>query len=319
MALECARNEKSLRRLAIALLFGCYMEGLACLYQYITGFDFIHGYPLLDGRLTGTMATYWVGNYLLLASVPAWALCRYVRHNLGKGFGLFCLGAIAWPIIFGIYFAAARAAYVSGLVVLSFVFFWKERVPRKKILIFLAIVVLVLMAGLCFFGKNRFALQTILTDARLILWTFSIEVFKTSIWTGVGAWQYSSVLPTLEIAQHWSEGWITTSHPHNAYLQVLCETGILGFLMCFGVFFFLFYKAIQGVRAGLLSEKSKPRTNSFWHLTFYFTLGCLAFFVHFLFGHDFFRPWYQALFMIFLGILLGAVVSNKALVTKSEM
>lgn len=319
VALECARNKTSLRRLAFALLLGCYLEGLACLYQYFTGYDFIYGYPLLNGRLTGTMASYWVGNYLLLASVPAWALCRYVYSSLGKGFGFFCITAIAWPIMFGIYFAAARAAYVSGFAVMCFAFFWKEKAPRKKILFYLALAILVLMAGLWFFGKNRFALHTILTDARLILWMFSIEVFETSIWTGVGAWQYSTVLQTLEIARHWSEGWITTSHPHNAYLQVLCETGIIGFSVCFGVLFFLFYKIIQGVREGLLTEKAKSEPNSFWHLTFYFAMGCLAFFVHFLFGHDFFRPWYQALFMMFLGISVGAVVSNRTFGTKSEM
>jgi O-antigen ligase len=40
------------------------------------------------------------------------------------------------------------------------------------------------------------------------------------------------------------EGVICTTHPHNTYLQFLSETGIFGFIIIVGLFFYLFYKII---------------------------------------------------------------------------
>ncbi|MBC85460.1 MAG: hypothetical protein CL454_11465 [Acidimicrobiaceae bacterium] len=45
-----------------------------------------------------------------------------------------------------------------------------------------------------------------------------------------------------------------SSHPHNYYLEILSETGILGFLMIFFIIFLIFYKSIKIVNRKIYNQ-----------------------------------------------------------------
>ena len=116
-------------------------------------------------------------------------------------------------------------------------------------------------------------------------------------------------MQSLPFAEHAPKELITLSHPHNVYLQVLCETGLIGTLLCFLPIITLIVRGGRVARKVLRDPLVSKKTRQLAHLAFFFWLGCLAFLVHGLVGHDFFRPWYQALFFSHLGILQGAALS----------
>ena len=80
-------------------------------------------------------------------------------------------------------------------------------------------------------------------------------------------------------------------------------------MLCFGAILGLFLKGGRSVRKYLRDPKAGKKKRELAHLAFFFWLGCLAFLIHGLVGHDFFRPWYQALFFSHLGILQGAAMA----------
>ncbi|MBR3663553.1 MAG: O-antigen ligase family protein [Desulfovibrio sp.] len=310
LALECAKGRKEIRLLAWMLLLGCYLEGLACVHQSLTGHDIIHGDPLLAGRLTGTMAWYWVGSYLVLAGIPCLALACEIWRSFGRGIGSFLVLALLLPPLFGIVFGGSRASYLAALTTAAFAFLITHpKLSRKRLVLSLGLPVLVLIALLFFCGQGRFSLSGIAHDSRLTLWGYALEVFATDPLTGVGAWQYRPVVQSLPFATTAPAELINLSHPHNVYLQVLCETGVIGSILCFLPILALFVHggrvAGKMVRSPHLSRQQRQLAR----LAFFFWLGCFAYLVHGLVGHDFFRPWYQALFFTHLGILQGATLA----------
>lgn len=91
IAMECARDEKDLRRLVWACALACFWQGLDGVYQAVTGRDFFFGYPKHTGRLTGSLGDYTVGNYMALALIPASALWFILRRNLAPVLSAFIL------------------------------------------------------------------------------------------------------------------------------------------------------------------------------------------------------------------------------------
>ncbi len=299
LALECARSEKNVRIIAWVLLLAGYLQGLCCLHQYCTGHDIIHNDTLRAGRLTGTMAWYWVGSYLLLAAIPACGLWKEIRSKFSLGTALFVTAALAMPIAFGILFGGARASYLALISTVCIVLFLNANRPVAKRIVLLFLPLFLAVILLFLFGQGRLSLDTIFSDSRLTLWGYSLDVWLTEPITGVGAWQYSTVVQTLPYAASSPAELISLSHPHNVYLQILCETGLLGFALCF--------TAIAGLLVfccrRILSARKKDQLA---HLAFFFWLACLAFLIHGIVGHDFFRPWYQTLFFSHLGVACGA-------------
>ncbi|MCR5814039.1 MAG: O-antigen ligase family protein [Desulfovibrio sp.] len=313
LALECARGRKEVRLLAWMLFIACYLEGLACVHQFITGHDCIHGDALLAGRLTGTMAWYWVGSYLVLAVIPCLGLLRELFQRFGRGIGSFLAIALLLPTLFGIVFGGSRASYLAALVTAAVCFFLTQsKRSLKRLLLCLGLPALLILALLIFCGEGRFSVTGITHDSRLTLWGYALEVFATDPLTGVGAWQYRPVVQSLPLAQTQPQELVSLSHPHNVYLQVLCETGLIGTILCF-LPIFAFIAHGGSVAAKVLRKPNVPKSaRQLAHLAFFFWLGCLAFLVHGLVGHDFFRPWYQALFFSHLGILQGAALALKS-------
>ena len=77
----------------------------------------------------------------------------------------------------------------------------------------------------------------------------SINVIKNNFLFGVGIKNYKN------ICTKYSQDYILTNrkkfdcktHPHNIYLQVFLETGIIGFMSLFAIFLFLIKKSIQSL------------------------------------------------------------------------
>lgn len=319
LAMECARGKREVIDLAWCLLAGCFFQSMVCLWQLHTGFDPIQHYPLKAGRLTGSMGSFWVGNYIVLAGIPAFCLWGHLARKTGRLTAFFIFLAIVSPLIVATYFSSTRAAVLALLVASSLA--WARRGHNKRIdthkkmdqgdcinvwelrhiFFCLCLAAIILLFLLFIFGEGRLSLNRIFHDPRLTLWGLAVDIFKTDIWTGIGPWQYKPTVQSMVALGTLTEEAFNQTHPHNAWLQVLCETGIIGFVLCFVPMLSLVWQCLRVLWPAMHSGQRRQYA---W-AGFCFLLGVTAFFAHWLIGHDFFRPWYQALFLLHLGVASG--------------
>lgn len=311
VALEAARGEKELRRLVWALVLGVFWQGLNCLYQEITGVDFIQGAALKAGRLTGSFGSYWVGNYFALTLVPVFGLWYILSSRLGFWECAVLLLACCWPALYGIAFSGVRDAvftlFSCGIMALCYLSSHRRLSVWSWICFFL--VILVLLMGIMVIRPGALTVTEGIHDGRWSLWQLGWAVFQHYPLTGVGAHQYNTAFRMLGLVP--LRDVITISHPHNIYLHVLCETGIIGFLLTFIPFFSLLYWAGRRLHPLLCAEYRNAAASIRWRLTFFFVMGFVAFLVNGITGHDFYRPWYQAIAFSHLGIALGSLVCGE--------
>lgn len=80
-----------------------------------------------------------------------------------------------------------------------------------------------------------------ITTNRIELWDFAISLFKENPIFGIGLGKYGD----LARYKFLGRGGIVYDQAHNDYLQVLCENGLIGFMLIYIPMFFIFYKTID--------------------------------------------------------------------------
>jgi O-antigen ligase len=143
-----------------------------------------------------------------------------------------------------------RAVYL-GLLISGFICFiiYKYRTETAKKIIqlisYALFTILSISLLLVFFNKfpNLIEFDTTKSSSaieRLLVWKKTIGVIKDNFWLGVGAGNWKVWLPNegLEGLRRTLDGTTVFSRPHNDYLWVWVESGIVGFLTFLAVLFF---------------------------------------------------------------------------------
>ncbi len=300
IAMECARDSRQLKLLVLACAFACFWEGLDGIWQWLTGRDFIMGYPPHDGRLTGSLGDYTVGNYLALAIVPGAGIWFILRQKINALGSLLVCAGIFLPALFLFMGASSRSGMlaIAGAILL-----WGIMAHGRHCLKFVGLAALV---ALTFFilQPHRLLPESILDDGRWDLWRFGWEVFKEHPLLGAGAGQYNAAFRALGYTPFHDA--ITISHPHNLYLDMLYAHGIIGFAAGMTFLFGFLIWGWRKIRAKLAANRNC--SDIYWQLAACFWLGYAAWLINGIFGHDFYRIWWLAQAMMSMGIMIGAVV-----------
>lgn len=308
VAMECVRSTRELQRIIWAFVLVSFWQGLNGVWQAYTGFDFIDNTPIMSGRLTGSMSTYRVGNYIALTLMPALALWTLLRHKYSIVFAA-CACSVLWlPAAYLLLYSYTRSGYLAlllGICCLMFTY-----LPAKKRL--LALLPLVSFIPMVLLLPKRLGANALAGDGRWDLWRFAWEVFLNKPWFGAGFGEYNAAFRAMGFVPTMDE--ITISHPHSIYLQLLCESGIVG-TTCIMVFLvgFLVW-GYSRVHHGLTraSRDNALEHTYYWRLTAFFWAAWCAYMVNGIFGHDFFRLWWFSLAMTLLGVMIGACMNLPA-------
>ncbi len=191
----------------------------------------------------------------------------------------------------------SRAAYISlvaGLVVVCAILCLFRKsfglVFSKRTLLALAAgaCAMAVMAGFAFASDNPVSqrLRTIFTSdfsaidgGRLMIWGITLEMIRDYFATGVGAGNFTIRLheyfdrPGLDF----SGKILNWAQPHNDFLWVFAEKGVLGFLLFAAVFVLAFLRAIAALRAPCKRDVAWMTAFALMGLTVYIGASCFDF------------------------------------------
>ncbi len=227
----------------------------------------------------------------------------FIRGRNGFKLLIALLLVLTAAMIFMIMSAAAFLGLFAGII--FFLFGYLNWVPRKESssrIKFGFVIGLVIIIGLFFFSGgyksvserfNRFVYYSKHPDAdvtkkennnsvfeRLMIWRNSVRMIKANplFGSGLNNWKilypkYGSIEGTVMI----DSGRITYEHPHNDYLLVFAEQGLVGFLLYLAFYFYLF-------KIGIRRIKQCNNATSEWFVLFllsgtisYLVISCFAY------------------------------------------
>ncbi len=117
--------------------------------------------------------------------------------------------------------------------------------PFKLVGLGAGIAVLLLVVLFSASGVQESVSDTTNLDKRIIFWENSVEMVKEHPLTGVGAGNWKINFPKYGLGgldYNVVQGITHVQRPHNDYLWVMTESGILGFIFFIGIFVFAFWR-----------------------------------------------------------------------------
>lgn len=157
------------------------------------------------------------------------------------------IGAAALLIVTSIFVSLSRGAMISTCLSLLFFTFLllKRRISKSNTIMIIGLI-MVTALSIGWFGWDqifdRFAklkkAQGVIYESRLDFWKDTTDIIGHYPLTGSGAGTFSNVYPLHRTII--SDNFLT--HAHNDYLELLAETGIIGFTLISAFLLSLFYK-----------------------------------------------------------------------------
>ena len=231
-----AQNSKNPELYLCPLFFAALLASIAILsFVVINGFDLKFLASPRSRALLGALGMHANEFGFLLGTSFNLILFTYpaIKNNLGRLFSLICIISVGIALML----TFSRGGYVVAIIgVVRFVFMQK----KIQYLVFILFIMLAIIAiapeaimerittgssdGASLAGGSE-GPQDELTAGRVWLWMQLLpEFFRSPIWgSGVGSTAWSEMV----------KNGLSVNHPHNLYLRVLLDMGIVGFAFMF--------------------------------------------------------------------------------------
>lgn len=330
--LEAVRKPRDIATIVILFSIMNFYEGLDGVYQYLTGIDLIQGDAPIGEirRLTGSLSTPRVANLLCISLSMMCAFPFVIRRKLSTFWSWTLFIVLITPGIFlllgtktrsGIFSFALSFILMIALSLHKVSFTHKYKfLSRKNIFITGVVLATLAIASAAFLRLSvdkkspfyserlhlehygdRFAFSTIEDNSRFIdIYPAAIKIFMHYPLFGAGIGTFHDAKTSLGIVFKRIKHDIP--HPHDIYLQFLCETGIVGFFLAA---LFLGGCTIWSLRKIFFGLKNKEESH-LWHVISFFWCAYVSYLFSGLSAHSFFRTWWAGISMTVLGLTIGA-------------
>jgi putative inorganic carbon (hco3(-)) transporter len=320
---ECFQSRKYLRWFTAAFAVSATVICLAGLFQYVFHKDFVRWTPLMDGRVSSTFRhANDFGAYLilvtsiLLAFVFSYVFMRTATFRfkillvIVQVLTLVCLGLTYSRSAWIGFFAASlfiglvhRRLVPSLLMIFCFVGVFTPLMMTFRQVSFMSDDLKHERQDLPLAIKENYKeqvhmmLQQFSGMGRLTFWKEAVEMIQKSPWVGSGLNTYSRMGPHYKIT--WG------GYPHNCYLQMAAEIGLLGLTA------FLILVMTLFVRVLLLVREMK---NLFLkNLTLGALAGLFGFFIQSAFDTTLYSVQLANLMWIMMGLIVASVDNDRRL------
>jgi O-antigen ligase len=263
----CIPNAKNLN---IIIKFWTILLILLCIDTIIQYFFFkdIFGFTKLGiWRLTGPFDRPVIGAYLAYISIPiiSYFFFKYKNFNFNNKILLFL---ICFFLFVTIGLTGERLSFIMFFSSLIVILFFNFRI--KNFIYLLIIVFCVLLFMYLFFLPFNDRINQLYSTIIAFpespwgrLYHSSYLVFKNNFFFGAGLKNYSivcdnQIIDPLKGLENIPQ--FCSTHPHHLYLEILSESGILGFLLLmltFGIFFTSIVKKIKKLKSNKVYKEYK--------------------------------------------------------------
>ena len=280
-------------------------------WQYIFNYDFFGNprYSLTPERLTGPfrdnpMPGIFMARYLFLLLYLGYFI-KYIQTPIKNTIFIFLILLLG---ILSIYITGERMAliiFISGIIFVNIGLFFQYKEIRKYIFFGLFLIISFLALAQQAFPELN---NRMITDLLYKLSNFSssdyMQVFNSAyaVWIenpifGAGFHQYREACIELGF---WGSGGGVCMHPHNISLELLSETGIIGFI--------LYYLIIISIAFTLVKDFIHKKN---WLLLFLSLNLLFISFFPLIGGMSLFNNWIGAIVWLFVGWVLAKSKDTK--------
>jgi len=286
------RKSENIRYLSLIYVVSMTVQGIDAMYQLNTGVSFISGDPgSWARRLTGTMGDPRVTVYIAIGLFAYFVLFDIFKKKFNYFTSFIITLCLSAPAILFLILSKTRSAWFGAIAFIIFLIIFK----RKLILPF--VFTIIILSSI--FIKTiiaRLNFETIANDYRWDYWTIGLKLLKEKPFFGHGLGIYEKAFTKYGLIP--PSPYEHVGHPHNIYIQLLVNVGLIGtaiFLLFVSLIFYF------GIKRYLISKD--------YYIIL--TLGaCLAYLVSAFSNASFFLPWWLGLAMIMFGVSAGLTSTN---------
>lgn len=225
-----------------------FIISLDAFYEIYTGYNIFNN-SAMNGRISGMFGDRWViGSYLVRLLPVLIGIFLINFYTLNKNIKYFIFFTSIMSIIV-IVFSGERKAFLLLILYAFLIFFYLfNKIKIFNIFMYLCFCIVLFLLPFAFNDyKERITQQVVHhisntnvnENQYLSMFKSSLEMFKDNLFFGVGPnnFRKECFLEKYNLS-HYS----CNTHPHNTPLQLLAETGIIGFIFVYGIFCYFIYK-----------------------------------------------------------------------------
>lgn len=222
-------------------------------------FQYVYGENIIGLEKQGIRLSSFFGDELILGSylsrfLPILIGVFFLTNYSNKNINLYLFALLIILTVVLIYLTGERAAFFLTLMSIVYLIVMINIYSKKFAIIFFISLVIVAIINLNIpsikdrmigYTKDQLGLSNSPVNSTYVYkghFLIARDLFKENPFLGVGPKNYIQHCNNNEKFQ--APPYVCTSHPHNSYIQLLAETGIVGTLMIFLLFvFFSFFSA----------------------------------------------------------------------------
>ena len=242
--------------------------------------------------ISGTFANKNLLSSLLFCTLPLY----FIGLPLGKRVKTICISAI-FLTLFVIIILRTRTVLIASIVFLLLVLYYELKLRKTKryslkLWTFGAGILTIICAGWFFIGKTDLhsssdistqyfyrLFDTKTLGSRTLFWDNSLAMIGDNFFSGVGLGNWITEFPAYGLNRFTDYGIVNgttiVTNPHNDFLLVFCETGIIGIVCYLGLFATIIYQLARLIKA---SESAADKKMFFCFLAFIIGYLIIAFF-----------------------------------------
>lgn len=305
---DAINTRKKINMILLFMVLSMALISVDGIFQFVTAKDFIRQHSFYGERWFRMQASFGnpnsLGGWLTVMFPLALCLCAIRDDIWSKIFVKNMMRALTCLLAFCLVMTYSRGAWMGAVLAIFFIGIFKK---NKSLIIIVPILILLpfiippyikrhilslLQLTVSFSIKGRIeSITSFVEPIRVNLWREAMAIIKDFPFFGCGLNTYSVVAPAYKISV---EGGI---YPHNSYLQMAAEMGLVGLtaFVCMVLTLFLFS----------LDNLTKMKNGFYDNVLIGLLAGLFAFLIHSFFDVNFYMLQLSTMMWFIMGLIVA--------------